>query len=61
LLFSGAVSCYPFQSFPGWQQPEKGFPLLSGLGFWGIKKFSQHQKLIIVLYQQSISQPLKKL
>jgi hypothetical protein len=34
-----AFSCYPLQSFFG-EKPQKGFPLLSGLGFGTNNKLS---------------------
>jgi len=40
---SGAISGYPLQSFSG-EKPEKGFPLLSGLGYRSSKEVLIHSK-----------------
>ena len=41
---SGAISCYPFQSFVSAAADTKGFSLLSGLGHWFSQEKIMQQK-----------------
>jgi hypothetical protein len=50
-FFLGAISSYPLQSFLvslEKNETKKGFPLLSGLGFSGIKKFEKQLYFISI-------------